>query len=105
MGIIREGLEQRGPELSPTWKSRLRGTYPASLQQRGWRCTAQGLSLPMGRFSSQAQTLLAAREVKQVDFCCRTRLLLADALCFGMGLQMEQGACPAVLVLRCVLWP
>lgn len=74
-GIIREGLEQLGPELSPTWKSRHRGTYPASLQRGGWRCKTQGLNLDLSGFFSQAeaQTLLATREKGE-----RSRFLLQD---------------------------
>lgn len=74
-GIIREGLEQLGPELSPTWKSRHRGMYPASLQRGGWWCKTQGLNLDLSVFFSQAeaQTLLATREKGK-----RSRFLLQD---------------------------
>lgn len=54
-GIIREGVEELGPELSPTWKSRHTGTDPASLRQRGWRCQTQGPNLELSSFLSQAE--------------------------------------------------
>lgn len=93
-GIIREGLEQLGPELSPTWKSRHQGMDPASPQWRCWQCKAPALNLELSRFSSQgeAQTLLAAREKGETS-----RFLLQDS--FGMDLPREHRACPEVLLL------
>jgi len=82
-GIIREGPEQLGPELSPTWKSRHTGTYPACPRRRGWRCDSQTLNLALSVFSARQRPRRRwqrGRTVKQVDFCCRTGLLLADAL-------------------------